>query len=133
MISMGCVEAGHLDGGGSTTLLSQHEGSSELVLRNNPCNGAERNVSTALMVVSNQKESGSFDHAAVQSAVDSCTPGAQVQFSVVGADSSGAWAQLPSDGTFLLLILLSEALMPTACLHQAEKRDPLPSSSVMAM
>lgn len=100
MISMGCVEAGHLDGGGSTTLLSQHEGSSELVLRNNPCNGAERNVSTALMVVSNQKESGSFDHAAVQSAVDSCTPGAQVQFSVVGADSSGAWAQLPSDGTF---------------------------------
>lgn len=102
MISLGCVTAGHLDGGGSSTFLSQHEGSSELVCRNTPCNGSERNVSTALMIATNYDADGVFDHASIQSEADSCLPGEQMTFTVTGTDLAGGAAVLPEGGYFYL-------------------------------
>lgn len=102
LISMGCVIAGELDGGGSTTFISQHEGSDELVLRNNPSDEFERPVSSALMVVSNYTSDNMFDHAVVSCDKDSYEPKSSVAFSVVGCDLSGAGAPLPSDGYFAL-------------------------------
>ena len=102
MISLGCVTAGHLDGGGSSTFLSQHEGSSELVCRNTPCNGSERNVSTALMIATNYEADGVFDHASIQSEADSCLPGEQMTFTASGTDLAGSAAVLPADGYFYL-------------------------------
>ena len=52
MLSLGCVAAIHLDGGGSATLVSQHEGEKKLSVRNSPSGGAERAVSSTLLVYS---------------------------------------------------------------------------------
>lgn len=102
LISLGCVTAGELDGGGSTTFVSQHEGSEELVLRNSPSDGFERPVSSALMVVSNYKSSNTFDRAVITSDKDFAEPRSNVQFTAAGADSSGAGAPLPADGYFAI-------------------------------
>ncbi|MCD7774213.1 MAG: phosphodiester glycosidase family protein [Clostridiales bacterium] len=52
MIALGCVDAINLDGGGSATLLSEHEGEDGLVLRNSPADGSERIISSALLICS---------------------------------------------------------------------------------
>ncbi len=102
MLSLGCVYAIRLDGGGSTTFLSQHEGSDELVCRNKPSDGQERTVSSALLVCSSAKPTGVFDHASLTPNNDIYTPESSVQFEAVGVDSSGAGVALPKDGKFVL-------------------------------
>ena len=102
MISMGCVIAGHLDGGDSTTLLSQRDGDGALVCRNTPSGGSERKVGTAFMIVSDYQQTNQFDHTAITADRDNCLPGEQVHFSAAGADQSGANAPLPTDGYFYL-------------------------------
>lgn len=52
MLSLGCVAAIHLDGGGSTTFVSQHEGEKKLSVRNSPAEGEERAVGSTLLVYS---------------------------------------------------------------------------------
>ncbi len=58
-LSMGCVNAIDLDGGGSATYASVHQGESELVLRNSPSDGSERAIANALLLVSTK---GECDH-----------------------------------------------------------------------
>lgn len=102
LYSLGCVDALCLDGGGSATFISQHEGSDELVCRNSPSDGNERTVSSALLVCSSAKPTGEFDHATLTPNNEVYTPGSSVQFSALGVDSSGAAVALPEDGTFAL-------------------------------
>ena len=52
MLSMGCVAAVELDGGGSATYAAKLEGTDELVVRNSCCDGTVRSVSNTLMVIS---------------------------------------------------------------------------------
>ena len=102
MISLGCVTAGHLDGGGSTTFVSKHEGESELQVTSSPSDGVERAVASSLLVVSTAKPTGVFDHANLTPNNEIYTPGSQVQFTAKGVDSSGAAVDLPADGVFAL-------------------------------
>lgn len=102
MLAMGCVDALSLDGGGSATFISQHEGSDDLVCRNSPSDGSERTVSSALLVCSSAKPTGVFDHATMTPNNEVYTPGSSVQFEAKGVDSSGAAVDLPEDGTFAL-------------------------------
>lgn len=102
MLAMGCADALSLDGGGSSTFISQHEGSTELVCRNSPSDGSERTVSSAILVCSSAKPSGEFDHATITPNNKVYTPGASVTFTATGVDSSGFAADLPSDGTLAL-------------------------------
>lgn len=102
MMSLGCVQAANLDGGGSATFLSQHEGEDGLVCRNSPSDGSERTVSSALLVVSSAKPTGVFDHASLLPNNEIYTPGTTVQFTATGVDSAGGAAELPADGTFAL-------------------------------
>ncbi len=102
MLAMGCVDALSLDGGGSATFISQHEGSDELVCRNSPSDGTERTVSSALLVCSSAKPTGVFDHATLTPNNEVYTPGSSIQFEAKGVDSSGAAVDLPEDGTFAL-------------------------------
>ena len=102
MEGLGCVDVLNLDGGGSTTYAAKYEGSSSLEVANNPSDGVERNVSSSLFVLSNAKPTGEFDHASMLPNNELYTPESTVQFSAKGVDSSGAAADLPSDGKFVL-------------------------------
>ncbi len=102
LVSQGVVTALYLDGGGSATVATQREGSDALKVRNSPSDGAERTVSSALMVVSTAKPTGEFDHASISPNNELYTPGSQVQFTADGVDSAGSSADLPSDLTWSL-------------------------------
>lgn len=100
--ALGCKTALCLDGGGSSTYVSQHEGETDLVCRNSPSDGSERTVSSALLVCSSAKPSGVFDHASLSPNNTVYTPGSIVTFSATGVDSAGYAADLPADGSYAL-------------------------------
>ncbi len=58
-VSLGCVNAINLDGGGSATYASVHQGKQTLRLRNSPSDGKERAISNALLMISTE---GECDH-----------------------------------------------------------------------
>lgn len=95
MISLGCVTAVNCDGGGTSTFVSEREGSGKLAVQNVPSDGTERPTLGTLMVVSKAKPSGVFDHAVITPNNEYYTQGSTVSFSAIGADNSGASAELP--------------------------------------
>lgn len=102
MIGLGCVDVLNFDGGGSATYAAKYEGSESLEVANVPSDGTERQVSSALMIVSSAKPTGVFDHASISPADEIYTPGSTVQFTAIGVDTSGGKADLPADGKFVL-------------------------------
>ena len=102
MIGMGCVDVFNFDGGGSTTYLARYEGEKNLGLKNKPSDAAERDVASSLFIISTAKPSGVFDHANLTPNNLLYTPESVVEFAASGSDSSGAAADLPSDGKFAL-------------------------------
>ena len=109
MESLGCVQAVNLDGGGSSTLATQREGEPEndtsagLTLRCRPSDGYERKVSNTIMVLSNAKPTGEFDHAVLTPNAEVYTPGSTVQFSAAGVDAAGGSAAVPEDAAWTVL------------------------------
>ena len=102
MIGMGCVDVFNFDGGGSTTYLARYEGEKNLGLKNKPSDAAERDVASSLFIISTAKPSGVFDHANLTPNNLLYTPESVVEFAASGSDSSGAAADLPADGKFVL-------------------------------
>ncbi len=102
LCAIGCETALCLDGGGSSTYVSQHEGETDLVCRNSPSDGSERTVSSSLLICSTAKPSGVFNHASLSPNNELYTPGSTVTFTAKGVDSAGYAAELPADGTFAL-------------------------------
>ncbi len=102
MMALGCKDVLQLDGGGSTTLLSKREGESDLTCRNTPSDGVERKVSTSLLICSNVKPTGAFDHASITPSSGIYTPYTKINFTASGVDSGGFEAPLPEDGKFSL-------------------------------
>lgn len=70
MAAQGVVNAIYLDGGGSATMASKREGTTELKIRNRPSDGVERTVSSALLLVSTAENDGVFDHASLSEQYD---------------------------------------------------------------
>lgn len=102
MIDMGCVDALRLDGGGSMTMMTQREGTEDLVVRNSPSDGVERAISSSLLVYSNAESDGQFDHATIEPADEIYTPGSVVAFEATGVDSGGYPAEIPAQATWQL-------------------------------
>ena len=100
MKARGCQTALLLDGSGSSTFVSRREGDSQVITRNNPSDGQERQVSSSLFIVSDVKATGEFDHAVITPVNEVYTPGSAVQFTAVGADPSGAPAPLPENASW---------------------------------
>lgn len=109
LLDAGCVQALALDGGGSSTFAARPEGTPGLVVRNSPSDGAEREVSSTILIVSTAKPTGEFDHASLEPNNEVYTPGSTVQFAAHGADGSGAAVDLP-DGLAWRLAAGSESL-----------------------
>lgn len=109
MEALGCVQAVNLDGGGSSTFATQREGESEnntsagLTLRCRPSDGYERKVSNTIMVLSNAKPTGEFDHAVLTPNNEVYTPGSTVQFKAAGVDAAGGRADIPADAAWTVL------------------------------
>lgn len=98
----GCVEALALDGGGSSTFAAKPEGSDKLEVRNSPADGAERAVSSSLLIVSTGKPTGVFSHARLTPNNELYTPGSEVQFEATGVDTGGAGIDIPKGTTWAL-------------------------------
>lgn len=98
MKALGAVNAMALDGGGSTTVLTQRESSDSLELRNKPSYGTERTVGTSLMICTTAEPTGEFDHVAFSKDKIFCAPNTPVSFEVYGADKYGFRADMPSGG-----------------------------------
>lgn len=102
MLSLGCVEAIHLDGGGSTTHCIKAEGSDTLEVVNSPCDGSERSVSNSLIIVSTAVADGTFDHANLTAENEYVTPGSSVTVSAIGVDAAGGPAEIPENASLQL-------------------------------
>jgi len=100
MIALGCVDAINCDGGGSSTFMTEREGTGELSVKSRFSDGAERQTLTAILVLSNIAATGEFDHAVIETQDKLVTPGSSVDFSAVGADASGGPADLPENVTW---------------------------------
>lgn len=100
MKDLGCVWAGHLDGGGSATYACKPEGSDNFTVQNSPADGSERSVSNGFIIVSTEAASYSFDHVAYETANEYVTPGTSVNVSVSGVSSTGNAADIPADVTY---------------------------------
>lgn len=102
LLANGAVDALYLDGGGSATLASRHEGSETLEVQNYPSDGPERTVSSALLMVTHAEETGTFDHAALTPKNEVYVAGAQVQFTANGVDAGGYPAPIPANAGWKL-------------------------------
>ncbi len=100
--AQGVVNAIYLDGGGSATFASRHEGSEYLEIQNHPSDGPERVVASSLLFVKTDKRTGKFDHAALKPNNDLYVAGASVQFTADGVDGNGYPAALPANVSWAL-------------------------------
>ena len=103
MIALGSVNAMALDGGGSTTVVTQREAGSKLEVRNKPSYGFERNVGASLLICSTAKPTGIFDHVSFGTDKIFCAPLSIVTFSVKGVDENGFVTALPEGGKLELV------------------------------
>ena len=97
MKDLGCVWAGHLDGGGSCTYAAKAEGSNEFKIENSPSDGSERSVSNGFLMVSTAVADGVFASASLTAENEYVTPGSTVAISATGVDKAGFAAEIPSD------------------------------------
>ena len=97
MIDLGCVDAINCDGGGSSTFITEREGTGELTVKSRFSDGAERATLTGILVISKAVADGNFHHAAIEADNKLVTPGSTVVFTATGADSAGGPAEVPAD------------------------------------
>ena len=104
LIAQGVVEALYLDGGGSATFMTEREGDSTQVIRNSPSDGAERSISSGILLVSTAASDGSFDHVVMTPNNDAYTPGSTVDFAFQPVDAAGnpATSDIPEGMVFAL-------------------------------
>ena len=103
MKDLGCVWAGHLDGGGSCTYAAKAEGSNDFAIVNSPSDGSERSVSNGFIIASTVIADGKFNTASVVAESDYVTPNSTVKLTATGVDSAGGPAEIPADVQWQLL------------------------------
>ena len=101
MEAMGCVWAGHLDGGGSATYVCKPEGSDDLVITNSPSDGSERSISNGFLIVSTVATSYEFDHVMYEAENPYVTPGTAIKVETAGVSSTGNAADMPEGLTYV--------------------------------
>ena len=98
MSALGCVNAVNCDGGGSSTFISKREGETENTMRSVPSDGSERATINSVILVSNAKATGEFDHAVLSTDYNYYAPGTSINVLAQGVDAAGSPAQLPEVG-----------------------------------
>ncbi len=95
MRALGCVDAVSLDGGSSSTMISQHEYYSPLSVRNEPSKGIARNVSSTLLVCTAAQPTGQFDHISFEESEYAVAPGNAVKINYYACDVNGYSVKIP--------------------------------------
>ena len=95
MMALGCVDVLSLDGGGSSTFMTQREALSGTVIRNNPCYGFARPIATSLMVCTSAKPTNEFDHIVFSETEYTVYPLDAIAINYVACDENGFKANLP--------------------------------------
>ena len=102
LLAFGCVDAVNCDGGGSSTFITEREGTGKLTMKSSPSDGGERATLGGLLVISKAVADGKFHHASVETEDHYVTPGSEVTFIATGADSAGGPAEIPADAEWQL-------------------------------
>ena len=102
MLDLGCVDAINCDGGGSSTFITEREGTGELSVKSRFSDGSERPTLTGIVIVSKAVADGKFDHASIEADNKLVTPGSTVTFTATGADSAGGPAEVPENVSWQL-------------------------------
>lgn len=98
MYALGCVNALNLDGGASSTFLTQREGTDDIELRNQPSNGYERKVAATLHIYTTAKPIGEFDHIVFNEPVFEVNVNRTVNLDVYAVDKNGYKTEFPEGG-----------------------------------
>lgn len=102
MRDLGCVTALNLDGGASSTFLTQREGTDDIELRNQPSNGYERKIAATLHIYTTAKATGEFDHVAFNEPLYECKHGETVSLDVFAVDKNGYNTEFPEGGKLVV-------------------------------
>ena len=102
MISLGCSYAVNCDGGGSSTFLSQRPGTTGLAVNCSPSDGALRENTSGVLIISTAPADGAFNKAYISSEYDYYVPYAEVTLDAAGLDFSGSPAEIPEDVSWTL-------------------------------
>ena len=100
LIELGCVDAGVLDGGGSTNLSAVYPGDSALSQVNKPSDGSARQVVNYILLVTEAKPTGAASRLALYPLTIHALSGAEVELTVKAADANGYSAAVPAQVTY---------------------------------
>ncbi|MGN0485701.1 MAG: phosphodiester glycosidase family protein [Acutalibacteraceae bacterium] len=95
MMALGCVDVLALDGGGSSTFMTQREALSDTTIRNTPCYGFARPIATSLMVCTSANPTNEFDHIAFSETEYTVYPLHSIAIHYAGCDENGFKANIP--------------------------------------
>ncbi|MEA4894456.1 MAG: phosphodiester glycosidase family protein [Oscillospiraceae bacterium] len=89
MLELGCTEAAIMDGGGSTSLNAIYLGDSSASQINSPSDGYQRSVTDYIMLVTEEKPTGTATRLALYPLSTDILSGATTSFTVKAADDNG--------------------------------------------
>ena len=98
MYALGCYNALNLDGGASSNILTQREGTDDIELRNQPSNGWERKIAATLHIYTTAAPIGEFDHIAFNEPVFSSNINKSTNIDVYAVDKNGYKTEFPEGG-----------------------------------
>ena len=95
LAELGCVEACIMDGGGSTALSALYIGGDDAEMVGRPSAGAERSVSTYIMLAAFGEGSGAVKCIGVRPEAPVALKGAEIAFTLSAADETGRPVETP--------------------------------------
>lgn len=98
MYALGCNTALNLDGGASSTFLTQREGANDITLRNKPSSGFERPLGASLHIYTTAQPTGEFDHITFNEPVFSSNVEKTINIDVFAVDKNGYKTSFPDGG-----------------------------------
>lgn len=98
MYALGCNTALNLDGGASSTFLTQREGTGDIELRNQPSNGYERQLGASLHIYTKAQPTGVFDHISFYEPVYRSNIEKSINIDVYAVDENGYKTSFPAGG-----------------------------------
>ncbi len=98
MYALGCYNALNLDGGASSNILTQREGTDDIEMRSIPSNGWERKIAATLHVVTTAEKTGEFDHIAFNEPIFYSNVKKSMNIDVYAVDKNGYKTEFPEGG-----------------------------------
>ena len=129
LVELGCVNAGIMDGGGSTTINALYIGNESISQINSPSDGAQRSVTNYLMLVTETPATGVAARLGVHPYDVLMLKGATQQFEIKAADSGAYPAPIPEGLSISLSNGLGEIVDKTSFYAAAPGKETIAVSA----